>query len=59
MVIRKRGELKPMLGKSKGDQVRLIQRAIEAIRNQPDLSPDAKKRGIESLKKALNRLSAC
>ncbi|NLN16141.1 MAG: hypothetical protein GX182_02350 [Firmicutes bacterium] len=48
-----------MLGKSKGDQVRLIQRAIEAIRNQPDLSPDAKKRGIESLKKALNRLSAC
>ena len=33
-----------MLGKSKGDQVRLIQRAIEAIRNQPDLSPDAKKK---------------
>jgi hypothetical protein len=59
MVIKRRGELKNMLGKSKGEQVRLIQRAIEAIRNQPDLSPDAKKRGIESLKKALSRIGAC
>jgi hypothetical protein len=56
MVVRTSGEWKLMFGKSKGEQVRLIQRAIEAIRNRPDLSPDAKKRGIESLKKALNRV---